>query len=189
MDNRPDGSRNYLSGHPLQCVEDDEEEDVLQGKFSAPAQRVESEEDEGVTQRMEDNPNAGKVTSMGENVVQRLDVKKSTNDFRFKHLLAGDGRSYNGYYSPKEVYYLREEEEGSRFQGANSMLTVEEFGKIPDDHGPSINVKAKTWSGIYSSKGLVGFNVSGPSDVRLAFNKYGHACHLDEKIGMSRRKK
>lgn len=46
MDNRPDGSRNYLSGHPLQRVEDDEEEDVLQGKLSAPAQRLESEEDD-----------------------------------------------------------------------------------------------------------------------------------------------
>ena len=46
MDNRPDGSRNYLSGHPLQRVEDDEEEDVLQGKLSAPVQRVESEEDD-----------------------------------------------------------------------------------------------------------------------------------------------
>ena len=46
MDNRPDGSRNYLSGHALQRVEDDEEEDVLQGKLSAPAQRVESEEDD-----------------------------------------------------------------------------------------------------------------------------------------------
>lgn len=45
MDNRPDGSRNYLSGHPLQRVEDDDE-DVLQGKLSTPAQRVESEEDD-----------------------------------------------------------------------------------------------------------------------------------------------
>ena len=44
MDNRPDGARNYLSGIPLQRVEDDEEEDVLQGKLSTPAQRVESEE-------------------------------------------------------------------------------------------------------------------------------------------------
>ena len=48
MDNRPDGSRNYLSGHPLQRVEDDEEEDVLQGKLSTPAQRVESEEEDEV---------------------------------------------------------------------------------------------------------------------------------------------
>ncbi len=49
MDNRPDGSRNYLSATPVQRVEDDEEEDVLQGKLSAPAQRVESEEDDEAT--------------------------------------------------------------------------------------------------------------------------------------------
>lgn len=68
MDNRPDGSRNYLSGHPLQRVEDDEE-DVLQGKLSAPAQRVESEEeDEDVLQGKMTDPVPKNETGLPDNL-------------------------------------------------------------------------------------------------------------------------
>lgn len=69
MDNRPDGARNYLSGIPLQRVEDDEEEDVLQGKLSTPAQRVESEEeDEDVLQGKMTDPVPKNETGLPDNL-------------------------------------------------------------------------------------------------------------------------
>ena len=47
VDNRPDGTRNYLSGAPLQRASlEDEEEEPVQGKMSGTAQRVEGEEDD-----------------------------------------------------------------------------------------------------------------------------------------------
>ena len=112
MDNRPDGSRNYLSGHPLQRVEDDEEEDVLQGKLSAPAQRVETEEDEDVTQRK-----AGE-RSATEDVIQcfNLLTLHSINPKAVGSFQSGAAGKYSfqivsdaGQFAPIDIYHISAE--------------------------------------------------------------------------------
>lgn len=110
MDNRPDGSRNYLSGHPLQRVEDDEEEDVLQGKLSAPVQRLEIEEDdEGVTQRMAGRQNAmeGVIQCFNMNALQAENptavskfLAQKENKYSFKIL------SKTNQFAPIDIYHV-----------------------------------------------------------------------------------
>lgn len=111
MDNRPDGSRNYLSGIPLQRVEEDDE-DVLQGKLSTPAQRVESEEDEDVTQRK-----AGE-RSATEDVIQcfNLQTLHSINPKAVGSFQSGAAGKYSfqivsdaGQFAPIDIYHISAE--------------------------------------------------------------------------------
>lgn len=176
-----------LSGSSLQRVEDEEEE-VVQGKMEHAVQRIEDEEEE-VAQRKADSQSAGRAGNMSGNVVQMLNPNMSTRDFRENHLIKLNGRSYRGNYSPAQVLRYRAAVEGDRFQGTNSMMTVGDFLDIPVNHPQEMIVRAKTWNGVFNGSGLRRIEKYGPVNVRLCFNSYGHASHIDELTGRVRQRK